>query len=117
VQVLLILNDPPYGTERCYNGLRLALALAKTDPAVNATVFLMADAVVAAKSGQKTPDGYYNVERMLKGVLAAKGQILLCGTCMDARGLADGEVMSGAKRSTMAELAAITAAADKVLVF
>jgi uncharacterized protein involved in oxidation of intracellular sulfur len=117
VQVLLILNDPPYGTERCYNGLRLALALAKADAATNATVFLMADAVVAAKSGQKTPDGYYNVERMLKGVLAAKGQILLCGTCMDARGLTDGEVMSGAKRSTMAELAAITAAADKVLVF
>jgi uncharacterized protein involved in oxidation of intracellular sulfur len=48
------------------------------------TVFLMADAVFAAKSGQKTPDRSYNVERMLKGVLARKGQILLCGTCMDA---------------------------------
>jgi sulfur relay (sulfurtransferase) complex TusBCD TusD component (DsrE family) len=63
VQVLLILNDPPYGTERCYNGSRLALALAKSDPAISVTVFLMADAVVAPKSGQKTPDGYYNVER------------------------------------------------------
>ena len=73
VQVLLILNDPPYGTERCYNGLRLALALAKSDPAITVTVFLMADAVIAAKSGQKTPDGYYNVERMLKGVLAGQG--------------------------------------------
>ena len=83
MQVLLILNDPPYGTERCYNGLRLALALAKIDPAITVTVFLMADAVLAAKSGQKTPDGYYNVERMLKGVLAGKGQVLFCGTCMD----------------------------------
>ena len=61
VQVLLILNDPPYGTERTYNGLRLSLALAKSDPAITVTVFLMADAVVAAKSGQKTPDGYYNM--------------------------------------------------------
>ena len=117
MQVLLILNDPPYGTERCYNGLRLALALAKSDPAITLTVFLMADAVVAAKSGQKTPDGYYNVERMLKGVLAGKGQILLCGTCMDARGLADAEMLSGVRRSTMAELATITVAAEKVLVF
>jgi len=54
--------------------------------------------VVAAKSGQKTPDGYYNVERMLKGVVAGKGQILLCTTCMDARGLADAEIMAGAGR-------------------
>ncbi len=57
MQVLLILNDPPYGTERTYNGLRLALALATSDPEITVTVFLMADAIVAAKSGQKTPDG------------------------------------------------------------
>ena len=117
MQILLILNDPPYGTERTYNGLRLALALAKSDPAITVTVFLMADAVVAAKSGQKTPDGYYNVGRMLKGVLAGKGQVLLCGTCMDARGLSDAEILNGARRSTMAELATLTAAAGKVLVF
>ena len=77
MQILLILNDPPYGSERTYNGLRIALALAKSDPTITVTVFLMADAVVAAKSGQKTPDGYYNVARMLKGVLAGKGQVLL----------------------------------------
>jgi uncharacterized protein involved in oxidation of intracellular sulfur len=117
VQILLILNDAPYGTERTYNGLRLALALAKSDPEITVTVFLMADAVVAAKSGQKTPDGYYNVERMLKGVLAGKGQVLLCGTCMDARGLTDAEILSGMRRSTMAELATATVSADKVLVF
>jgi uncharacterized protein involved in oxidation of intracellular sulfur len=117
VQILFILNDPPYGTERCYNGLRVALALAKSAPTTAITVFLMADAVVAAKTGQKTPDGYYNVERMLKGVVAGKGQILLCGTCMDARGLADTEMMAGARRSNMAELASLTLAADKVLVF
>jgi uncharacterized protein involved in oxidation of intracellular sulfur len=77
----------------------------------------MADAVVAAKSGQKTPDGYYNVERMLKGVLAGKGQILLCGTCMDARGVNDADIVAGAQRSSMAELATMTASAEKVLVF
>ena len=71
----------------------------------------------SAKTGQKTPDGYYNVERMLKGVVVGKGQILLCGTCMDARGLADTEMMAGARRSNMAELATLTLAADKVLVF
>jgi uncharacterized protein involved in oxidation of intracellular sulfur len=115
--ILIIINDPPYGTERCYNALRLAIALPKADPAIEITIFLMADAVAAAKAGQKTPDGYYNTERMLKRVLAGKGRVLLCGTCMDARGLMETDVMPGARRSTMDELAATTAAAGKVLVF
>ena len=117
MQILLVLNDPPYGTERCCNGLRLALGLIKNEPGTGVTVFLMADVVVAAKAGQKTPDDYYDVERMLKGIIAGKGQILLCGTCMDARGLTEADVMADARRSTMNELAAATIAADKVLVF
>ncbi len=117
MKTLFIVNDPPYGTERVYNALRLAHALAKKDPASEVTVFLMADAVLAAKANQKTPEGFYNVERMLKRVLIGKGQVLLCGTCMDARGIAEAELMQGARRSTMDELAAATIAADKVLVF
>ena len=117
MQHLLILNDPHYGTERSFNGLRMAHALAKHDPEGTVTVFLMADAVVCAKRGQKTPDGYYNMERMLRRVLSANGRVLLCGTCMDARGLSDGDVIDGSTRSTMNELAQATLAADKVLVF
>jgi uncharacterized protein involved in oxidation of intracellular sulfur len=116
MKTLFILNDPPYGTERCYNALRLASALQKADPEMEVSVFLMADAVVAARAGQKTPDGYYNLERMLKRVLG-HGQVLICGTCMDARGVVDGDLLEGARRSTMDELARETIAADKVLVF
>jgi uncharacterized protein involved in oxidation of intracellular sulfur len=74
LKTLFVLNDPPYGTERCYNGLRLANALIKDDPSSEITVFLMADAVLCAKKGQKTPDGFYNVERMLKS-LARRGEV------------------------------------------
>jgi uncharacterized protein involved in oxidation of intracellular sulfur len=117
MKTLLILNDPPYGTEKCYNALRLAIALLKTDPETHITVFLMADAVAAARHGQKTPDGYYNLERMLKRVVKGKVDILLCGTCMDARGMGDDEILEGPRRSTMDELAAATHSADKILVF
>lgn len=117
MRTLFILNDPPYGTERTYNGLRLAHALQKRDPAGEITVFLMADAVAAARRGQKTPEGFYNLERMLKRVLSGKGRVLLCGTCMDARGLTESDLIEGVHRSTMDELAAATAAADKTLVF
>jgi uncharacterized protein involved in oxidation of intracellular sulfur len=77
----------------------------------------MADAVVAAKAQQRTPEGYYNVERMLKRVLIGKGAVLLCGTCMDARGMSDAELIDGARRRSMDELAGATVEADKVLVF
>ncbi|MHB9025402.1 MAG: DsrE/DsrF/TusD sulfur relay family protein [Armatimonadota bacterium] len=115
MKILLILNDPPYGTERSYNGLRLAHQLLKHE-GVEITVFLMADAVNCAKAGQKTPDGYYNLERMLKP-LVRQGQVLLCTTCMDARGLRDEELLEGCRRSSMVDLAELTVAADKVLVF
>jgi len=112
---LFILNDAPYGNERAYNALRLAAAVAgKDDQQVR--LFLMADAVACAKSGQKLPEGYYNVQLMLGKVLR-KGDVGLCGTCMDARGLREDEVMEGARRSTLAQLADWTIEADKVLVF
>lgn len=116
MRYLFILNDPPYGTERSYNGLRLASQLLKSDETAEMTVFLMADAVGCAKAGQKTPDGFYNLERMLKPIVR-KGEVLLCGTCMDARGLDASELMDGAERSTLVELTERTMTAEKVLVF
>ena len=114
MKALLILNDPPYGTERSFNGLRLAKALQGKGAEV--TVFLMADAVACAKAGQKVPQGYYNLELMVKSV-ARKGEVLLCGTCMDARGLTDADIVEGARRSTMDELAGRTLAANRTVVF
>ena len=116
MKILTILNDAPYGTEKSYNGLRLALALAKL-PETELQTFLMADAVFCGKAGQKTPDGYYDIERMLRSSLTRQATVGACGSCMDARGLADEELADGVRRSTMAELAEWTAAADKVLIW
>jgi len=71
-QYLMIINDAPYGSERPYNALRLALTLIKRSAKVR--VFLMADAVNCALAGQKTPPGYYNIERMVKSV-AQRGEV------------------------------------------
>jgi uncharacterized protein involved in oxidation of intracellular sulfur len=112
--VLIIVNDPPYGTERSYNGLRLAKAV--INEGANVTLFLMADAISCARQGQKVPQGFYNIELMLKSVIR-KGKVLACGTCMDARGMTDGDVLQGVERSTMQVLAEQTMNADNVLVF
>ena len=113
MNTLFILNDAPFGSERSYNGLRLARALSK-EPEQRVRVFLMGDAVACAKAGQKVPAGYYNAADMVR---MAGGEVGLCGTCMDARGLRDDEVVQGARRSTLKELAEWTATAAKVLVF
>jgi uncharacterized protein involved in oxidation of intracellular sulfur len=71
---LFIINDGPYGTERAYNGLRLALNLIKR-PNTPVRVFLVGDGVSCARAGQKTPNGYYNVERMLKALLKRGAEV------------------------------------------
>jgi len=116
MKVLLILNDGPYGTERAYNGLRLALSLAKVGD-VSVRVFLMADAVACAKPGQITPEGSYNIGRMVKGLTSRGIDVGACGTCMDARGYTDADLADGIHRSSMPQLAEWTIEADKVVSF
>ncbi len=115
-KVLLILNDPPYGTERSYNGVRLARALAKRDDA-EVRVFLVGDAVACAMAGQKVPDGYYHLERMIESVARHGGEVGCCGTCLDARGITDDLLAKGSRRSTLEELAGWTLWADKVVTY
>ena len=115
-KTLFVLNDPPYGTERSYNGLRLAGTLARAE-GEEVRLFLLGDAASCAKSGQKVPEGFYNVQLMLGKVARSGSGVGVCGSCMDARGIADIELAEGAHRSTLTELADWTQWADKVLVF
>ena len=116
MKTLFVLNDPPYGTERSYNGLRLANALAKHD-GEEVRIFLMADAVGCAVAGQQTPNGYYNLERLLSSAIRRGAAIGLCGTCMDARGVQESKLVEGARRSALEKLADWTVWADKVISF
>ena len=116
MKTVLILNDAPYGSERTYNGTRLAGALAR-QPQSEVKVFLIGDAAAAAHMKQKVPSGFYNLELMLGSVVSHNGVIGVCGTCMDARGITEAMLIEPAKKSTMEELTDWTLAADKVLVF
>jgi len=117
MKILVTINDAPYGTERAYNALRLAANILKQEPETELRVFLVADAASCAKAGQMLPQGYYNLERMLKVLVHCGGTVGVCGTCMDARGIKEDELMDGAKRSTLDEWTEWTLWADKTLVF
>jgi uncharacterized protein involved in oxidation of intracellular sulfur len=116
MKFLLILNDPPYGTERGYNALRLARNLLVKE-AGQVRVFLMGDAAACAKGGQKVPQGYYNISDMLAAVMRRGGEVGVCATCLDARGIAQAELVEGTQRGGLDDVTRWTAWADKVLVF
>jgi uncharacterized protein involved in oxidation of intracellular sulfur len=115
MKYLLILNDAPYGNERSYNELRLALSLAKTADS-EIRLFLMADAAACGKSGQTTPQGYHNLEGMLKSLVNRAVPIGVCGSCMDARGTSETDLIAGVHRSYMEELTDWAIWADKAIV-
>lgn len=117
MSLLLVLNDPPYGTERSYNGLRLAMAIKKQDPSTEVFIFLIGDAVSCALTGQTTPDGYYNLERMIRALVGKGVQFKCCGTCIDARGISEDSLVKGVLRGTMNDLANWTKESDKVITF
>lgn len=116
-KVLIIINDAPYGTEKAFNALRMAMQIQKDYEDAGLTLFLMADAVTCAIPNQNTPNGYYNIERMLRSVLSKNGKVKLCGSCCDARGLREMKLIEGAEFSTMKELTMLTMESDKVITF
>jgi uncharacterized protein involved in oxidation of intracellular sulfur len=116
-KIVIIINDAPYGTEKAYNALRLAMQMGKDSPGTEVRVFLMADAVFCALGGQNTPNGYYNIERMMRSVIAKGGKVKICGSCSEARGIKNLPLIEGTEMSTMAELAVWVADSDKVVTF
>ena len=117
MNILIVINDAPYGTEKAYNAFRLAMAVQKDHPKVQVNIFLMADAVTCGMPNQNTPQGYYNIERMLKSVCSKGGNVKACGTCSDARGIRNMRLVEGVEMSNMAELAVWSVEADKVFTF
>lgn len=117
-KILIIINDAPYGTEKAYNALRMAMALQKEHgEEVEVKIFLLADAVFCGLPNQSTPGGYYNIERMLKSVILKGGEVKSCGGCSEARGINKLSFIEGVKLSNMKEFARWTFECDKVLTF
>jgi len=117
LKLTVIVNDAPYGSERVWNALRLASASTSAETGMEVKVFLMGDAVAAAKRGQATPEGYYNLERMLSDLLTKEVEVRTCGTCMKARGISDADLVDGVRDGTMMILAGWVKDSDRVATF
>lgn len=117
MKILMIFNEAPYGNEKAYNALRIANQLNKEHADVELRIFLMADAANCAIANQTTPNGYYNIERMLKLSINKGAKVKICGSCADARGLKNLSLVEGAEISTLADLTQWVVDSDKILNF
>lgn len=113
----IILNSAPYGDEKVWNALRLALTSVSSAIDLRVNLFLLGDAVIAAKKGQNTPEGYYNLEKMLRDLLGRGARVAACGTCLRSRGLAKEDLVEGVEVGTMSGLANWIKESQKVLSF
>ena len=113
--ITIIINDPPYGTEKAWNALRLAQTLRIMETTIQ--IFLLGDAVSIAKKGQEVPRGYYNLQEMITGLTTKGVKIIACVTCLKARGLQSEDIIPGVSAGGMKDLAQWVADSDKVLTF
>ena len=113
--ITIILNDAPYGNERAYNGLRLALSLVKNNTSV--CLFLQADAVFCALKNQKTPNGYYNIGRMIQSLLRRGVPVHTCGTCCASRGVQETQLIDGVHLSNLETLTSWVKKSQQTIVF
>ena len=116
MNLTIIVNDPPYGSEKPWNAMRLA-STASTELGMKVRLFLMGDSVSAAKRGQRTPEGFYNMEKMLQALIQRGVELKVCGTCINARGLDPSELVEGVEKGSMKMLAEWVKDSDRVVSF
>lgn len=115
MQILFLLNDAPYGSDKTYNALRAAIQLQKQNKAIKVVVYLMSDAVVCAVDGQNVKQGNYNIGSMLSEIVDASGEVKICTSCAESRGLK--APIKGAFLGTLSDLTNWIVSSDKVLTF
>ncbi len=114
----IILQSAPYGDEKTWNALRLAKALITVTIGMKVNIFLLGDAVTTAKRGQKPPEGYYNLEKMLNELAGQGVEVVACRTCVSARGLTQEDLTEGVRvGTTVGDLAKWVEESQKVLSF
>jgi uncharacterized protein involved in oxidation of intracellular sulfur len=115
MKILFLLNDAPYGSDKNYNALRTAIQLQKQGPNIKIWVYLMSDSVTGALPGQKIKAGQYNIGEMLTHIIHHGGEVKLCTSCAESRGVSS--VIPGAAIGTLADLTKWIAESDKTLTF
>ena len=117
MNTLIIFNRSPYdGTDVAWNGLRLAEQLRQLDLEVR--IFLMNDSVDLARDASKPPEGYFDLQEMLKDLIAKNVAVKVCGTCKARCGIHKGKpYFEGTQEAKITELADWVKQADRIITF
>lgn len=115
MKILFLLNDAPYGSDKNYNALRTAIQLQKQNQSIGVWIYLMSDSVAGAVIGQKEKTGQYNIGEMLSNIMKLGGEVKLCTSCAESRGVSS--VIAGVVLGTLPDLTKWIVESDKTLTF
>jgi tRNA 2-thiouridine synthesizing protein D len=115
VTYTIIINEAPYGMERAYTGLRFARTCVFECHKVN--LFLIENGVYLAKKGQKPSSNQPNLGEFLEDLIKDGAEVKVCVACIQARGLAESDLIAGVKIAALNELVEWTTNSDKIVVF
>ena len=119
--ITVVVGDPPYGKERVYTALRFSLVALHEGHQVN--MFILEDAVFAAKRGQKPPEmpvgdaGMPNCEELLRASIQEGLKVKACRVCSANRGLMAEELIEGVEMATMVDLVDWVVSGDRTVSF
>ncbi len=115
MKILININQAPYGNENVYNALRIAMQFQKEYEKVEIRIYLIADGVFCSLRNEKTPPGFYNIEKMMEAVIQKGGVVKMCTSCGEARGMKDLKLIDGVEWSNLKTLTDWIADSDKVI--
>jgi uncharacterized protein involved in oxidation of intracellular sulfur len=116
MKALVVVTDASALAERCVTGLRLAQALLRTE-GTDVQVFLVGSAVECAAAGRGSRSGTVDPAHLLASLIGAGGDVRACSTSLADRGIDASELLLGILPAATADLASMTLAADRLLVF
>lgn len=113
--VLIVLSHSPFDGDTTWNALRLASTMRAQGVAV--FVFVMNDAIDLVRQGAMPEGSEFDLQAMLRGLLAQGGRVKVCTTCVTRCGMHSGDVMPEVLMATMGDLSAWVVESDRALTF
>ena len=115
MKILININEAPYANENVYNALRIAMQFQKDIEKAEIRIYLIADGVFCALRNEKTPPGFYDIEKMMGEVIQKGAVVKMCTSCGESRRLKDLKLIEGAEWSNLKTLTDWMIDSDKVI--
>ncbi len=114
--VTIVIQNAPYKSDnKAWHALRFAGAALVEDMTVR--LHLLDNGVEVGQKNQQVPEGFVNLEELLKELMEYGIEVRACGTALDHCAIDEDAMIDGVERGSMKALAAWVKTSDNVMTF